>query len=274
MPSGSASPDLDLVHLAADDLDLAVADLVELDRGHVLEGRGPVAAELHPHVGLADALALEGGAVGNRHRDLRDSHLAAAHLERLLDHALVGHRRHHVLVGADPGGQDLGDVGVGDDRKAVVDGACRHGVLLGVHLAEGEDEGEDPVPVVPEVGPEVAGRDAAEGQRHPVGESERVDQRRHVLAEGHQPGLPAQLHPFLGELFGELPAAGRSRHEDVDVLLLELARDPDRDLVRRRGPGDGGKARRGAVHELDAALADDHVGGGAEPDAAGRRPRR
>jgi len=53
-----------------------------------------------------------------------------------------------VLVGGDAGGQDLGDVGVGDDREAEADGPGRGGVLLVIDLAQGEHEGEDAFLVV------------------------------------------------------------------------------------------------------------------------------
>ena len=54
-----------------------------------------------------------------------------------------GHVGDHVLVGADAAGQDLGDVGVGDDRKAEVDRAGGGRVLLVVHFAQRQHEGED-----------------------------------------------------------------------------------------------------------------------------------
>ena len=53
-----------------------------------------------------------------------------------------------MLVGADAGGQDLGDVGLGDGGEAEVDGPRRRRVLQVVDLAQGQHEGEDPVLVV------------------------------------------------------------------------------------------------------------------------------
>ena len=152
------------------------------------------------------------------------------------------------------------------DGKAVVEGTRCRRVLLRVHLPEGEYEGEDAVLVVREVGSVVAGLDAAEGERHPVGEAEGVDESGDVAAEGDQPRLPAQLHALLGQLLGELPAVAAAGHEDVETLLLQLARDPDRDLIGRRSPRDRGKAGRGSIDELDAALAEDDVRGGPQPD--------
>ena len=255
------------IDVGADQLDRSVFDLVELHRGHELEGRGLVAAELDVHVRLADALALEGRPEGHRHRHVRDPHLAAPHLERLLDHRFDGHAGHDVLVGADAGGQDLGDVGVRDHREAVVDGAGRRRVLLRVHLPESQHEGEDAILVVLEVGCVVAGLDAAEGERHPAGEAQRVDQGGNVPAEGYQARLPAQLHALFGQLLRELPSVRAAGHQDVEVLLLQLARDSDRDLVGGRGARDGGEAGRRAVDELDAPLAQNDVRGGPQPDA-------
>ncbi len=103
----------------------------------------------------------------------------------------------------------------------------------GVDLAEGQHEGEDAVLVVAQVGREIAGLDAAEGQRGAVGEAQGVDQRRDVPAEGHQPGLPAELHAFFGQLLGELLAVRAAAHEDVEVLLLQLPGDLHGDLVGR-----------------------------------------
>ncbi len=221
-------------------------------------------------VGLAYPLAGEGGAVGDGDRNLGNPDLAAPHLEGLLDHGLVGHRRHDVLVGADAGRQDLGDGRVRDDGEAVVDGPRREGVLLGRHLTEGEDEGEDPVLVVLEVAERVAGLDAAEGEGGAVGEAEGVDEGRDVGAEGDEPGFPPELDTLLGELVGELPAARGAGHEDVEIFLLELPRDLDGDRVGRRRPGDRGEAGGRSVDELDTSLTQNHVVGGSQPDAVDR----
>ena len=153
---------LDGVDIGADDFDLAIVDLVEIDRGDELEARRDVAAELDMHVALADALALERRAIGNRDRNLVDLDLAAADLERPFDHRLVGDVGNHVLVGADAGRQDLRDVGVGDDREAVVDRAGGRRVFFVIDFAKGQDEGEDAILVVLQVGLEIAGLDTAE----------------------------------------------------------------------------------------------------------------
>ena len=109
--------------------------------------------------------------------------------------------------------------------------------LSGVTSPKREHEGEDAVLVVLQVGGEVAGLDAAEGKGGAVGEAQGVDQGRHVPAERHQPGVPAKLDAFFGQLLGELLAVRAAAHEDVEVLLLQLLGDLDGDLhssARRR----------------------------------------
>ena len=104
---------------------------------------------------------------------------------------------HHVLVGADARGQDLGDVGLGDGREAVVDGAGRRRVLEVVHLAQGQDEGEDAVLVVAQDALVVARLHAAEGHGGARGEADRVDVAEDLGAEGHQPASPSPSRPRL-----------------------------------------------------------------------------
>ena len=67
-----------------------------------------------------------------------------------------------------------------------------------------------------------------------------------------------------------LPLYSR-RHEDIEVLLLQLLGDFGGDLLSRGGAQDGGKAGGGAVHELHAAFAQDDVIGGAQPDVVVQR---
>ena len=135
----------DRVDVRADDLDLAVLDLVHLAHPHVLEGRGVLAAEFDVHVLAADPLALEGGGIGDGDVDLRDRHLDAPDLDAAGHDLVVVELVDDVLVGADARGQDLRDVRVGDDREAHVDRAGAGGVLEVVDLAESEPEGEHPV---------------------------------------------------------------------------------------------------------------------------------
>ncbi len=56
--------------------------------------------------------------------------------------SVMGTLDDHVLVGADTGGQHLGDAGVGDGGEAPVDGARGVGVPLVGDVAQGIDEGE------------------------------------------------------------------------------------------------------------------------------------
>jgi len=55
-----------------------------------------------------------------------------------------------VFIGADPGGQDLGNGGVGDDREPPVDGPGGVGVPFIGDKAQGQGKGKDPVLVVDE----------------------------------------------------------------------------------------------------------------------------
>jgi hypothetical protein len=148
----------------ADDGYLVVLHLLGLPHPHKLEGRGALAAELDEHVLLADALALEGGAVGHRDGWLLDDDLQAPDLDGLLDDLLVVELLVHLLVGADTGGMDDRDVRVSDGGKAHVDGPRAGGPLGVVKLAEDDGEGEDAVLLVHEVLPELAWLLAAEDE--------------------------------------------------------------------------------------------------------------
>ena len=175
-----------------------------------------------------------------------------------------------MFVGAYAGRKNLRNIGVGDDGKSVVDGPGGRGVFVGRHLAERKDKGEDAVFIVAKVCGKVARLHAAERQRRAVGEAQRINQRRHVPAERHQPRFPAQLHALFGKLFGKLLAVCAPGHENVKIFFLELAGDWHGDLIGGGRAGDGRKSRRCAVHELNAALPHDHVIGGAQPDAVNR----
>ena len=189
------------VDVGADDVDLAVLDLVHLAHADELEGGGDVAAELDVHVVLADPLALEGRAVGDGDRDLGDLDLARRGPRCSAGFSTISSSRERrgddVLVGADAGGQDLRDVGVGDDGEAQVDRAGGGGVLEVVDLAERQHEGEHPVLVVEQDLARVAGVHAAEGERRAGGEPERVDGGDGVDAERHGEGVVAQLDALL-----------------------------------------------------------------------------
>ncbi len=202
----------------------------------------------------------------HRDRDIRHLDLQAANFDRLLHDLVVRNPGHHVLVGADARGQDFRDIAVGDDREAIVDRPGGRGVPLVGHLAQGHDEGEDSVLVVEQVAAEVAGLDAAEAQGRPAGETERVDGRRDLGAEGHQTRLPAQLHAAFHELLGETRAVVVGAHEDVEAPLLELTGDGHGRLDIRGGADDSRKARGRAVDELNSALAQNDIVRGTEPE--------
>ena len=75
----------------------------------------------------------------------------APDFDGFLAQVLHGDVTDHVLVGADTGGQHLGDVLVGDGREAPVDGAGGIGVPLIGDGGHGVDEGEDTVLLVDQV---------------------------------------------------------------------------------------------------------------------------
>ena len=233
-----------VTRLRPDHRDLAVFDLRQLARVHVLERRCAIAAKLDMRLLLAHALALKGRAVGHRDRHFGDLDLAAAHLEALLHDAVDRHRRDHVLVRTDASGQDLRDIGVGDGGEAVRDRARCRCVLLFRHLAQGHHEREDAVLAVVQVARVIPSGNAAKAQGYTVGEPERIDRGRDVLAERDEPCLPADLHASLDQLLRERDTVRVAGDEDVEVLLLQLARDAHRVLARRRCADHCGEARR------------------------------
>ena len=109
----------ELVELGPDDLDLAVLDLGRVARAHELECGRALAAGLDVGVFLADALALERGAVRDRDRQVDDLDLQSADLDRLLHELVARDVGDDVLVGAHAGRQDLRDVGRRDGGEAV-----------------------------------------------------------------------------------------------------------------------------------------------------------
>ncbi len=156
---------------------LAVIDLVHFGHLDQLGGLGFAAAHLAEQIGTADALALVGRTEGTRNIDLGDRGLQAADLHRFFNHFIVGHVGHDVLVGADAGGQDLGNVGVGQGRETPVDRTGRRGRPFGVDVTQGVHEGKDPVLVVEQHLFVVTRLDTTEGHGGPVGEPEGEDGR-------------------------------------------------------------------------------------------------
>ena len=162
--------------IRADELDLAVLDLIHLVHHQVFEGTAVLAAEFDPHVGLADDLAFEGRAIRHRYGNFAHLDFDAAHLDAFLHQALgafhvvcafdlVEGHRDDMLVRCDASGQDLGDDRIGDDREAKVDGAGSGGIFQVIDLAQCQHEGEDAVLVVEQDVACLAALDAAEGER-------------------------------------------------------------------------------------------------------------
>ena len=128
----------------------------------------------------------------------------------------------------------------------------RRCVLEVVHLAQSEHEGEHAVLVVEQDVADLAAGHAAERQRRPGGEAERVDGRDGVGAEGHDVGVVAHLDALFHQLMDDAAAVHVAREEHEDVALLQLAHDRHRRLVAAGGADDGGEAGHAAVHQLDA----------------------
>ena len=175
-----------------------------------------------------------------------------------------------MLIGANAGGKNLRNIRIGDGREAVRDGARGGRVFLVRHFAKRHDEGEDAVLVVVQIALVVARLDVAEAQCGAVGEAQSVDGRRDLLAEGHQAGFPARLHAGLVQLLGERNSVGVAGDKHVQVLLLQLAGNADGVFLGWSGAYHRGEAGSRAVDELDAALADDDVGGRSEPNPVDR----
>ncbi len=221
---------------------------------------GVLAAEFDVHVLAPDPFALEGGGVGDGDVDLGDRHLDPPDLDAAGHDLIVVELVDDVLVGADARGQDLGDVGVGDDREAHVDRPGAGGVLEVVDLAEGEPEGEHPVLAVFEALSRLARLQAAEGHRGADRPVQREDAADRVPAVGDDVGIPPHLDLFLGELVDDAPAVRGGAGKHHDAPLLEVADDLDRGLVVRRGAEDGRKPGHPAVDELNAERPQDRVG--------------
>ncbi len=143
-----------LVKARANDLDLAVFDLIHLCHIEVLKGAAVLAAKLDSHIVLAHHLALKSRAIGDRHGHLGDLDLDSTDLDGLLDHLfrplqiifgldLIKGHRDDVLVASDASGMDLGDDRIGDNRETVADGAGRGRVLEIIDFTQRQDKGKD-----------------------------------------------------------------------------------------------------------------------------------
>jgi len=269
MPRGVGAAFLDLVDVGADDGDLAVLDLVHLGHLDQLGALGFAAAHLAVKVLAAHALALVSRSEGHRDVDRGHLDLQAAHLYGFLHHVGMRHVGHHVLVSANTGRQNLGNVRVGDGGETPVDAAGRGRGPVGADFAQGVDEGEDAVLVVEQHAFVVAGLHPAEGHGGAVGEAQCENGRGNIRPEGHDAGVPADLHPGLEQLLGHRGVVVLSGQEDVKAAFLVLFDNQLGGLGVRCRADDGGKAGGRSVHELDATLAENGVVGRAQPDLAG-----
>ena len=166
-------------------------------------------------------------------------------------------------------GSTSGNVRVGDGGEAPVDAAGRGRAPVGADLAQGIDEGEDAVLVVEQHALVVAGLNSAEGHGRAVGKPQGEDGRGDVGPEGHDAGVPADLHPGLQQLLGHGGVVVLGGEKDVEAALLVFLDDHLGRCGIRGSADDGGEPGGGAVHELNPALAEHGVVGRTEPDLAG-----
>ncbi len=159
-------------NLRADHLDLAVVDFIHLSHLDQLGALGLAAAHLGIQVRAAHTLAFIGRPERAGDLDRRYADLQAADFNRFLDHLLVGHVGDHMLIGADPGGQNLGNIGVGQGRKTPVDTTRSRAGPIGADFAQGIHKGKDAVFVVQQHGFIIARLDVAESHRRPVGKTQ------------------------------------------------------------------------------------------------------
>ena len=134
--------------IGADQFHFSVGDLIHLRGRDPLDRVRPAAAAFQIDIVSAHALALEGGTVSQRNRNLGNRDLQAADFHRLGNNLFDGNVRDHVLIGTNTRGKHLGNRRVGDGGETPVDGARRVGVPLIRDLSQRENEGKDTVFVV------------------------------------------------------------------------------------------------------------------------------
>ena len=178
----------------------------------------------------------------------------------------MGYIGHDVLVSADTGRQNLGDVGIGQSRKSPVDAACGSAGPIGSDLSQGIDEGKNTVFVVEQHLIVITRLYIAEGHRCPVGKPQGKNRRRNVRSEGNDAGVPADLNAGFKKLLGHGSVFVAGGQENIQAAFLILFDNHLGNFRIRCSPYDGGKPWSGAVHKLNAAFAKNGIIGGAEPD--------
>ncbi len=161
-----------LGNVRADNLDLAVIDFIHLGHLDQLGALGLAAAHLGIQIGTAHTLAFIGRSKRAGNLDRRYADFQPADFNRFLDHFLVGHVGHHVLIGTDTGGQNFGNIGIGQGRKTPVDTACGRAGPIGSDLAQGIHKGKDAVLVIQQHGFVIARLDVTKGHGRPVGKTQ------------------------------------------------------------------------------------------------------
>ena len=269
MARGSCAGGLILIEVRTDDLHLPVFDLVHVLGGHPFDGVGSSSAALQIDVLAAHPLPFEGRTVGDRDGNRGDGDLQPSDLYGPLDDLVMRNIGDDVLIGADAGGEDLGDGSVCDGGESPVDGSGRVGIPFIGHKPQGHDEGEGTVLVVDQVLSKISGLDPSKGHGHTAGKSHGKDGSGDIGSEGNQTGRPADLNARLDQLFGETFPLVFGTHEDVEVLLLKFNGNLLGNFRGGCSADNGGKSRRRPIHEFNPSFAEDHVISGSQPDVIG-----
>jgi hypothetical protein len=119
-----------------------------------------------------DPLALKGRAECQGNIDVGDLYLEPPDFNRFLADLVMSYIGHHMLVGTDAGGQNLGNIGVGQGRETPVDTTGCRRAPLGADFSKSFDKREDPILVVVKNRFIISGLNTAEGHGRPVGKPE------------------------------------------------------------------------------------------------------
>jgi len=114
----------------------------------------------------------------------------------------MGNVGHHVFVGTDARGQDLGNVRIGNGRKSPVDGPGCIGGPFGVHFPKCVHKSEDSIFIVLEDRSVIPRLNPSKGHGSPVGETQGEHDGGDVRTKGDNSSSPAYLNPGLDQLFG------------------------------------------------------------------------
>src|SRR4030042_628540 len=211
------------------------------------------------HILAADALALEGGGIGDGDIDVRDRHFDSPDFDAAGYQFFVVEFVNDMFIGADAGRQDLGNIGVGNNGEAHVYRTSAGGIFKVVNLSEGEPEGKYPVLAVFEALSRLARFQAAEGHCRSNCPIQGIDAADRVPAVRYDVGIPSHFDFFFSKLVDNAPAVGRRTCKHHDAPFLEIANYRDSGFIVRRCSKNGGQPGHPAVHKLNAECTKDSV---------------